>query len=140
MKRFEIVEGIGQGCGLSMVVATFSLTAAVTILQFNPSEDLEEACHRVVPTALLIGVVGGLGVLWSDRTISEAANKAIENIERLRWQRLKSDVGNEYCINSCQGCKHLVGKVGMSHLICAMHPYGWQGNDCPDKEESCGLR
>lgn len=35
----------------------------------------------------------------------------------------------------CNGCKHWHGKrYGKNFLICAMHPYGWEKDSCPDRE------
>lgn len=36
---------------------------------------------------------------------------------------------------ACMGCKHYHGQVyGGNLLICGMHPYGWDTEDCPDWE------
>ncbi|HEY9848502.1 MAG TPA: hypothetical protein V6D28_03515 [Leptolyngbyaceae cyanobacterium] len=36
---------------------------------------------------------------------------------------------------ACAGCRHLHGQIyGGNLLICGMHPYGWEGNNCPDWE------
>jgi hypothetical protein len=36
---------------------------------------------------------------------------------------------------ACQGCQHYHGHVyGGNLLICGMHPYGWDGETCPDWE------
>lgn len=36
---------------------------------------------------------------------------------------------------SCVGCRHYHGRVyGDNLLVCGMHPYGWDGTDCPDWE------
>lgn len=45
----------------------------------------------------------------------------------------------------CQKCQHYVGKVsggeqGGNWLCCAMHPYGPEGEECPDREEAIALR
>lgn len=35
----------------------------------------------------------------------------------------------------CDGCKHLHGEAyGGNLLVCAMHPYGTDGDSCPDKD------
>lgn len=142
MRKFEIVDEIGKGCGLSVIAATCALTFSLTVLPFNPSKEIRDACRRVVPTALVITAVGLLGVLWSDRTCSRMAAETIERIEEARWESLKRVVkGRGYSIASCRDCKHLVGQLGNDNvLICAMHPYGWKGWDCPDKENKDGLR
>lgn len=34
---------------------------------------------------------------------------------------------------ACIGCQHYHGQVyGGNLLVCAMHPYGWEEEDCPD--------
>jgi hypothetical protein len=35
----------------------------------------------------------------------------------------------------CMGCRHYHGYVyGGNLLVCGMHPYGWEGESCPDWE------
>ena len=37
---------------------------------------------------------------------------------------------------ACIGCRHYHGRVyGNNLLVCAMHPYGWDENNCPDWEQ-----
>jgi len=39
----------------------------------------------------------------------------------------------EYIPEACQGCKNYHGEVyGEILLVCAMHPYGWENEACPD--------
>ncbi|MGF1497513.1 MAG: hypothetical protein ACFB8W_11910 [Elainellaceae cyanobacterium] len=34
---------------------------------------------------------------------------------------------------ACRGCQHYHGRVYNGELlVCGMHPYGWDGKDCPD--------
>ncbi len=36
---------------------------------------------------------------------------------------------------ACVGCRHYHGHVyGGNLLVCGMHPYGWEGETCPDWE------
>ncbi|HAA29827.1 MAG TPA: hypothetical protein DCE56_21700 [Cyanobacteria bacterium UBA8553] len=36
---------------------------------------------------------------------------------------------------ACIGCHHYHGQVYSGNLfVCAMHPYGWDSNECPDWE------
>lgn len=36
---------------------------------------------------------------------------------------------------ACVGCRHYHGSTyGGNTLVCGMHPYGWDGTDCPDWE------
>jgi hypothetical protein len=40
---------------------------------------------------------------------------------------------------ACIGCRHYHGQAyGGNLLVCGMHPYGWDGDNCPDwqSEES----
>lgn len=38
---------------------------------------------------------------------------------------------------ACAGCRHYHGQVyGNTPLICGMHPYGWDGEKCPDWEST----
>ncbi|HEY9616164.1 MAG TPA: hypothetical protein V6C64_04950 [Microcoleaceae cyanobacterium] len=35
----------------------------------------------------------------------------------------------------CAGCRHYHGQVyNGTLLVCGMHPYGWEGDNCPDRE------
>lgn len=37
---------------------------------------------------------------------------------------------------ACVGCRHYHGQVyGGNLLVCGMHPYGWDGEKCPDWEQ-----
>jgi hypothetical protein len=36
---------------------------------------------------------------------------------------------------ACVGCRHYHGQIyGETLLVCGMHPYGWDGETCPDHE------
>lgn len=36
---------------------------------------------------------------------------------------------------ACVGCQHYHGRVYQGNLlVCGMHPYGWEGSECPDWE------
>ncbi len=38
---------------------------------------------------------------------------------------------------ACKGCYHYHGQVYNGNvLVCGMHPYGWEDNNCPDWESS----
>lgn len=40
---------------------------------------------------------------------------------------------------ACMGCRHYHGHVyGGQLLVCGMHPYGWEGDRCPDWQEMEG--
>ncbi|MBO9999786.1 MAG: hypothetical protein J7641_12420 [Cyanobacteria bacterium SID2] len=37
------------------------------------------------------------------------------------------------CYPTCRGCQHYHGQMyGENLLVCGMHPYGWEGETCPD--------
>ncbi|WP_204153885.1 hypothetical protein [Leptolyngbya sp. CCY15150] len=41
---------------------------------------------------------------------------------------------------ACIGCQHYHGQVyGSTLLVCGMHPYGWDGDTCPDWEANLPL-
>lgn len=38
---------------------------------------------------------------------------------------------------ACMGCQHYHGYIyGGNLLVCGMHPYGWETDNCPDWQES----
>ncbi|MEO0406516.1 MAG: hypothetical protein AAF289_04115 [Cyanobacteria bacterium P01_A01_bin.135] len=42
---------------------------------------------------------------------------------------------------ACVGCKHYHGRIYSGNLlVCGMHPYGWEGDDCPDWERKMAGR
>lgn len=39
--------------------------------------------------------------------------------------------------SACVGCRHYHGQVyGGNLLVCGMHPYGWEAENCPDWEST----
>lgn len=40
------------------------------------------------------------------------------------------------CFRACIGCRNYYGVFHGSMLICAFHPYGPQGDECPDHESN----
>jgi hypothetical protein len=77
------------------------------------------------------------------------ANLHLRKADQLRWHRslskrqiLRSQLGfNDVPASRpkpCQGCVHYHGiaygytKANRAVLICGFHPYGWQGEVCPD--------
>ncbi|AIE75410.1 MULTISPECIES: hypothetical protein [unclassified Synechocystis] len=59
------------------------------------------------------------------------------------WSPLDGELGlnphlpaNENHQPACRGCQHYHGYVYNGQLlVCAMHPYGWETESCPDWEE-----
>lgn len=38
---------------------------------------------------------------------------------------------------ACVGCRHYHGQIyGGNMFVCAMHPYGWESENCPDWESN----
>lgn len=140
MKLYKIVEGIGEGCGYACTISGMALIgslAASAIGAKLPSRPIVEASIRVMRVATF-GVipVATIGSIASSFALTCMANQALEDCEKYRWKKMSETLQeSNYCVASCQGCKHLVGRVAAGYLICAMHPYGWQGEDCPDRQE-----
>ncbi|ARV60312.1 hypothetical protein BZZ01_18250 [Nostocales cyanobacterium HT-58-2] len=56
---------------------------------------------------------------------------AIEEMRRIEEQTKKQNCK----LSVCEGCKHFHGvHYNSTPLICAMHPYGVEGEHCPDWE------
>jgi hypothetical protein len=61
-----------------------------------------------------------------ETAINEAAEPVSHTLEPLL---------NEH--PACVGCRHYHGQMyGGNVLVCAMHPYGWETETCPDWESS----
>lgn len=59
-------------------------------------------------------------------TFEETAHPLIHTVEPIL---------NEH--TACVGCRHYHGQVyGDNLLICGMHPYGWEEEQCPDWEST----
>jgi hypothetical protein len=59
----------------------------------------------------------------------------LELLRQMNTQPLRSPVPQPPEI--CKGCCHYHGKIyGGNLLVCAMHPYGAEGEYCHDREES----
>jgi hypothetical protein len=55
------------------------------------------------------------------------------DLDLLRNPKIQPDLVNH---PACVGCHHYHGQVyGGNLLVCGMHPYGWDGENCPDWEE-----
>ncbi len=58
--------------------------------------------------------------------IEETAQPVIHTVEPLM---------NDHPV--CAGCRHYHGQMyGGNILVCGMHPYGWEGEQCPDWEST----
>ena len=68
-------------------------------------------------------------------------------ISDVDWLEEEEEDNSEFFIHSkvypdeethpaCQGCRHYHGYIyGGELFVCAMHPYGWEDENCPDWEE-----
>lgn len=57
-----------------------------------------------------------------ESTIDEATQSFTQTIDPFLSER-----------PACVGCRHYHGQVyGGNLLVCGMHPYGWEGEKCPD--------
>jgi hypothetical protein len=85
----------------------------------------------------------------STHSLFSLASNHIRKADQQRWHRylskrqiLRSQLGFNFVPASrpepCQGCTHYHGvaygynKANREVLICGFHPYGWQGDRCPD--------
>lgn len=56
-----------------------------------------------------------------------------EEMDFLRNPKVKPNLAHN---PACIGCNHYHGQVYGEHLlVCGMHPYGWDGDNCPDSEK-----
>ena len=141
MKVYEIIEGIEEGCNAAINIAGCSIIATCLsglIAARISSPATLDASIRVLKMAtwviLPISLIGTVGSSW---VLSRIPHPALIEYEKIKWRELLEvlEKDDSYCVSSCQNCKHLVGRIGLAdYLICGMHPYGWQGSNCPDKE------
>ncbi|NMF65721.1 hypothetical protein DP113_32975 (plasmid) [Brasilonema octagenarum UFV-E1] len=65
--------------------------------------------------------------------------EALEEYFRLHnsfyWAKSSGQFRNA-CLDSCKGCSYL---HGANRVVCGMHPFGWEGTDCPDKKLLDGI-
>ncbi|OLP17893.1 hypothetical protein BST81_12605 [Leptolyngbya sp. 'hensonii'] len=82
------------------------------------------------------------GVTELDRNLEELFEPIYEALIEFEWQ-VNADLGplesptdplqNQHA--ACVGCQHYHGQsYGGTMLVCGMHPYGWDGDRCPDWE------
>jgi len=82
-----------------------------------------------------------------DTEIDQYLNELAEPLFEVYWE-LEEIVGEvdqpfTYTVepsleehSACIGCHHYHGQVyGGNLLVCGMHPYGWEGENCPDWEQ-----
>jgi hypothetical protein len=59
-----------------------------------------------------------------------------DDLDFLRNPKVKPTLEN---YPACIGCHNYHGQVyGENLLVCGMHPYGWDGDNCPDWEQEEG--
>jgi hypothetical protein len=121
---FEIVETVADE------VEQFFLGVTETVEDFfELSEEFTEQVQNIIATEI-------------DQYLNELAEPLFE----VYWE-LEEIVGVEqpfpYTVEptleeqpACIGCCHYHGQVyGGNLLVCGMHPYGWDGENCPDWEQ-----
>ena len=119
---FEILETVADEVehffeGVSEIVETL----------FDLSEEITEQVHNTIATE-----------------IDQYLNELAEPIFEVYWE-LEEIVGEvdqpfPYTVEptseehaACIGCSHYHGQVyGGNLLVCGMHPYGWEDENCPD--------
>ena len=83
---------------------------------------VEEVVAEIDQT--LVEILDPLGDLYlgMEETVDTAAQPFVQTVQ---------PVFQEHPV--CIGCRHYHGQVyGDNLLVCAMHPYGWEGETCPD--------
>ncbi|MBD2772120.1 hypothetical protein [Iningainema tapete] len=63
---------------------------------------------------------------------TEALEEYFQLHNSFYWAKLNGQFKNA-CLDSCLGCSNL---HGADKIVCALHPFGWSGIDCPDKKLS----
>ncbi len=146
----------------SMAIAAIAAAGAITLLE-KPAEKAANIAMRTVQIGLLAsgGCLSVAGLLYWDtqkRHKSQWARYSEFESERFRVQAtsqslyipqppesyldgLTEDFENRYGSSQpknatlCQTCENYHGEIyGGNSLVCAIHPYGLIGADCPDWE------
>lgn len=73
------------------------------------------------------------------RTFNGGNEPTVVVAEIRRGRYMIADIATDKIVrpSSCVGCKNYHGEIyGGNQLICGMHPYGWDDQDCPDFERA----
>ena len=122
---FEILETVTDEVeqfflGVTEIVDTF----------FEISEEITDQVQNTIATEL-------------DQYLNELAEPILEIYWELEEVVGEGEQSFPYIVEptleehpACIGCLHYHGMVyGENLLICGMHPYGWEGESCPDWQQ-----
>ena len=122
-------------------VTTFVETVSEEIEQFvqELTQTVDEVT-REITTAIADEVENFLQELWDNSGIEIRMEHEIHIITELEndedlWLNPKVNPTPEHH-PACQGCANYHGRIYNGNLlVCGMHPYGWDGENCPDWEQ-----
>ena len=126
---FPILIGL-IGC----VISTSAKTLIWVGKKLQPIEHQLESAQE----CSAISIAGGVIVFWSCSTLIEYLNTR----EVIRESDTPANNSSRYLgiskespqvPSTCQKCRNYHGRFyGENMLICAIHPYGWTDENCPD--------
>ncbi len=107
------------------------VTSIVDEFFVGVSELVEVVAEQVQSTIAIADV---------DQYLQELFEPFIENYSEFEEMGGNGDLSFTYTVDptpdkypACIGCHHYHGQVyGGNILVCAMHPYGWDNDNCPD--------
>ncbi len=106
---------------------TQDVTVIVETL-WQASEEFTEELHQNIFPELDLRLQELIEPLFDDDPGSE---EPIDNLPQIVTYLEPTPQKHPACI----GCQHYHGQVyGGNLLVCGMHPYGWETNNCPDWE------
>lgn len=74
----------------------------------------------------ILGAGGGLSLCGANAALARRCRDDITEAEKAQAHALNPLAG-------CQGCRNFHGQAHNGVLlVCAIHPYGWEGAHCPD--------
>jgi hypothetical protein len=82
-----------------------------------------------------ITLAGGMVVTGGAIRIAQhlGDHAAEKEWQQRQQQQTSIAVASHVTPPACQGCRHFHGaSYGGNFLVCGMHPYGWDGEKCPD--------
>lgn len=97
---------------------------------FEVSEELSQQVENYIATEI-------------DQYLQELTDPILEVYWELEDVMVDTDIGFPYGVEAtpqrnaaCIGCQNYHGQVyGGNLLVCAMHPHGWDDENCPDWEK-----
>ena len=120
----EMLEAVSEEVEKFFGDVTEAVDAIATL-----SEEVAHQVHNVIITEI-------------DQFLNELVQPVIEvyyEFEQLSfepdWPLTDSVEPSPQQHPACAGCRHYHGQVyGGNVLVCGMHPYGWDSENCPDWE------